>query len=387
MLAAQARAAGCEAITLPIEPDDLQRIAGAIRGAIASCDLMIIVAGSSAGRDDYTAQSWFSSTRLSSLCTASPCDPVTPSCWAPSTRLRSSVPRLPRVSVADLRHLRRPAPRRPRGRNRRTAAPDAGPAGAQGRLRDRLRRLGPGPPRRVGRGLVASPLPRGAGVLTSLVRADGLLVIPTEVEGHHAGEEIDIFSFAQPPRDRGHDRGHRLSPPILDLAASELRTRDPRVTLASSNVGSLGGLIALRDGLCHLAGSHLLEPKTGEYTIPYVEQMLGGRDIAIVRLVHREAGLIVAPAIRWPDGIADLARPAVRQPPARAGTRVLLDYELQRAGIDPGRSAATSERNRLTWPSPPPSRPTEPTAAWGCAPRLGLSAWTSCRSQRSPTTS
>ena len=109
--------------------------------------------------------------------------------------------------------------------------------------------------------VVATPLPRGAGVLTSLVRADGLLVVPAGARG--------------PPRRRGRSRcaccaaldeiertivaigSHDL---ILDLAASALRQRDPRVTLASSNVGSLGGLIALRDGLCHLAGSHLLDP-------------------------------------------------------------------------------------------------------------------------------
>ena len=82
---------------------------------------------------------------------------------------------------------------------------------------------------------------------------------------------------------------------VLDLAASELRAADPGVTLASSNVGSLGGLVALRDGLCHMAGSHLLDPASGEYTLPYVDRVLGERDVAVVRLVHREQGLIVAP--------------------------------------------------------------------------------------------
>ena len=184
---------------------------------------------------------------------------------------------------------------------------------------------------------MASPLPRGAGVLTSLVRADGLLVIPTEVEGHHAGEEVDISLLRSLPEVEGTIVAIGSHDPILDLAASELRTRDPKVTLASSNVGSLGGLIALRDGLCHLAGSHLLEPETGEYTIPYVEQMLAGREIAIVRLVHREQGLIVAPGNPLGlGGIGDLAQPELRYVNRQrgAGTRVLLDYELQRAGID-----------------------------------------------------
>src|SRR5262249_21946283 len=55
MLAGQAQEAGCEARVLPIEPDDPERIAAVVRTAAAGCDLLIVIAGSSAGRDDYTA--------------------------------------------------------------------------------------------------------------------------------------------------------------------------------------------------------------------------------------------------------------------------------------------------------------------------------------------
>jgi putative molybdopterin biosynthesis protein len=126
---------------------------------------------------------------------------------------------------------------------------------------------------------------------------------------------------------------------VLDLASSWLRAGDPGVTLASTNVGSMGGLIALRDGLCHLAGSHLLDPGTGEYTLPYLERLLApGRSVAVVRLVHREQGLLVAAGNPMAlTGIADLARDGLRyvnrQP--GAGTRVLLDHELGQAGIAP----------------------------------------------------
>ena len=188
----------------------------------------------------------------------------------------------------------------------------------------------------VGGTMVATPLPRGAGVLTSLVRADGLLVVPAGREGHHPGDEVEIELL------RGLDEISRTIVAIgshdlvLDLAASALRAGDPRVTLASSNVGSLGGLVALRDGLCHIAGSHLLDPATGEYTLPYVDRVLRGRDVGVVRLVHRDQGLIVAPGnplgLR---GIEDLARPGVRYVNRQrgAGTRVLLDQELRARGI------------------------------------------------------
>jgi putative molybdopterin biosynthesis protein len=111
------------------------------------------------------------------------------------------------------------------------------------------------------------------------------------------------------------------------------------VTLASSNVGSLGGLVALRDGLCHLAGSHLLDPETGEYTLPYLPRVLGHANVTVVRLVHREQGLIVAAGNPLElTGIEDLRRPGLRYVNRQrgAGTRVLLDHELRRRGIAPG---------------------------------------------------
>jgi putative molybdopterin biosynthesis protein len=191
---------------------------------------------------------------------------------------------------------------------------------------------------RVGGQLVATPLPRGAGVLTSLVRADGLLVVPAKLEGHHAGEEVMVRllrGVGEIERTIVVTGSHDL---VLDLAASALRERDPRVTLASSNVGSFGGLTALRDGLCHVAGSHLLDPATGEYTLPYLEQLLPGRDVAVVRLVHRDQGLIVAPGNpAGTTGIEDLVRRGLRYVNRQrgAGTRMLLDHELARHGIEP----------------------------------------------------
>ena len=190
----------------------------------------------------------------------------------------------------------------------------------------------------VGGTMVATPLPRGAGVLTSLVRADGLLVVPAGQEGHHPGEEVEIQllrGLAEIERTIVAIGSHDL---VLDLAASALRAEDPAVTLASANVGSLGGLVALRDGLCHIAGSHLLDPATGEYTLPYVDRVLGGAEVSVVRLVHRDQGLIVAAGNPLGlAGLGDLARPGVRYINRQrgAGTRVLLDTELAKRGISP----------------------------------------------------
>src|SRR6185437_4336051 len=199
---------------------------------------------------------------------------------------------------------------------------------------------------------VATPLPRGAGVLISLVRADGLLVVPAGVEGHHAGASVEVELL------RGLDEiartivvigSHDL---VLDLAASALRAADPLITLASSNVGSLGGLVAVRDGLCHLAGSHLLDPATGEYTLPYLDRVFGtseagtgAGDVAVIRLVHREQGLLVAPGNPLGlGGIEDLAKAGVRYVNRQrgAGTRVLLDHLLAWLDLAPDSIAGYS---------------------------------------------
>jgi putative molybdopterin biosynthesis protein len=337
MLAEQAREAGCEAVRLDIERDDPDAIAAVVREAVARADLVIVVAGSSAGRDDYTATVV---ERLGTLAVhgvaVRPGHPVvlgavdaTPVLGAPGYPVSAALT-FDIFAAPLLAELEGAMPaERPRARAR-LARKLASPMGMDDWVRVRLGR--------VGDGLVATPLPRGAGVLTSLVRADGLLVVPAGLEGHHAGEDVEVAllrGVAAIDRTIVAIGSHDL---VLDLAASELRSADPGVTLASSNVGSLGGLVALRDGLCHLAGSHLLDPATGEYTLPYVDRVLAGRDVAVVRLVHRDQGLIVARGNPLGlGGIPDLARPGLRYVNRQrgAGTRVLLDHELSLAGIAP----------------------------------------------------
>jgi putative molybdopterin biosynthesis protein len=337
MLAAQAEAAGCEAWRGEILPDDPEVIAAAVRDAARRADLVVIGAGSSAGRDDHTAAVV---ERLGTLAVhgvaVRPGHPVvlgavdaTPVLGAPGYPVSAALT-FDIFAAPLLSELEGAAPREaPRARAR-LARKLASTMGMDDWIRVRLGR--------VGGTLVATPLPRGAGVLTSLVRADGLLVVPAGLEGHHAGEDVDVALL----RGVGEiDRtilavgSHDL---VLDLAASEIRAADPRATLASSNVGSLGGLVALRDGLCHVAGSHLLDPESGEYTLPYVERVLGDRDVAIVHLVQREQGLIVAAGNPLGlTGIDDLLRPGLRYVNRQrgAGTRVLLDHELRRRGIEP----------------------------------------------------
>ncbi|MGQ0776409.1 MAG: molybdopterin biosynthesis protein [Pseudonocardiales bacterium] len=335
MLAGQAREHGCDVLTLPIEPDDPQRIAAALRDAADRADLVVLIAGASAGRDDHSASVLAQVGTLAVHGVAvRPGHPVvlgavgtTPVLGAPGYPVSAALtfeifagPLL--ASLQGTTILTRPTARA------RLARKLASPLGMDDWVRVRLGRVG-------GR-VVATPLARGAGVLTSLVRADGLLVVPAGLDGHHAGADVEVQllrGLAEIDRTIVAIGSHDL---VLDLAASALRAVDPGVTLALSPVGSLAGLVALRDGLCHLAGSHLLDPDTGEYTLPYLPRVLGDTDVAVIRLVHREQGLIVAAGN--PLGLAgfeDLSRPGLRyvnrQP--GTGTRALLDHELRRRGM------------------------------------------------------
>ena len=334
MLAAQAREAGCEVETTPILPDDRAEIVAAVRQGAARADLVIVIAGSSAGRDDHTAAVVEEAgTLLVHGVAVKPGHPVvlgvvdgTPVLGAPgypvSAALTFELFALPLLAALE----GAAAATRPRARAR-LARRLASSLGSDDWVRVRLGR--------VGGGLVAAPLPRGAGVLTSLVRADGLLIVPAAREGHDAGEEVEVRLL------RDLDAVERTivaigsHDPVLDLAASLLRARDPQQTLVSGPVGSLGGLVALRDGLCHLAGCHLLDPGSGEYTLPWIRRVLPGRDVDVIRLVHREQGLIVAPGNPLEvAGLDDLPRLRYVNRQRGAGTRVLLDHELARRGID-----------------------------------------------------
>jgi putative molybdopterin biosynthesis protein len=188
--------------------------------------------------------------------------------------------------------------------------------------------------------LIAMPLQRGAGVITSLTRADGILQVPQEMEGMELGEEVRVRLLR--PEEQldqtlimigSHDN-------TIDVLANELKVRDGRLHLSSSNVGSMGGLMAIRRGQTHLAGSHLLDPETGDYNFSYIQRYLPEVPVRVVQLAKRTQGLLVRPGN--PKGIqdvSDLLRSDVvfinRQ--GGSGTRILLDYQLRKLGLDAAR--------------------------------------------------
>jgi len=191
---------------------------------------------------------------------------------------------------------------------------------------------------RVGEKLVAVPLARGAGVITTMVHADGLLRIPSFVEGLNAGEEMDI-ELLRPEAEIENTilctGSHDLAIGVLE---DQLKLRHSGLKIAATNVGSLGGLLALQRGETHIAGTHLLDPETGIYNIPDIKKTIPKTPVVLVHLAQREQGILVRRGNpKSIHGLRDVTgkdcRFVNRQP--GSGTRVLLDYELKRLRIDP----------------------------------------------------
>ncbi|MBM3935335.1 MAG: molybdopterin biosynthesis protein [SAR202 cluster bacterium] len=337
MLAAIAEDAGADAIRLPPVPDDFVLIKKAIVSAARGHDIVVVNAGSSAGSEDFTARAVADLGVLALHGVAlRPGHPLVlgvvegkPVIGIPGYPVSAAV-------TADLflkpliERMLGVAPARRQRASAILSRKVQSPSGEDEYLRVRLGR--------VGERLVATPIQRGAGVIMSMVRADGLVLIPRFSEGVDAGATVEV-ELLRPAEQIEKSivaiGSHDLT---LDLIASELRRIDPELTLSSSNVGSLGGLLALSRGEAHVAGCHLLDEASGEYNVSYVRKYVKGRPVVILNLVNRLQGLIVQPGNpRGVNSLGDLTRPDVafvnRQ--RGSGTRVLLDYRLRLDGIAP----------------------------------------------------
>jgi putative molybdopterin biosynthesis protein len=338
VLAAQVNSWGGQATRFPITADDFEAIRQQVSRAAETHDLVLLNAGSSAGSEDFSARVVDSLGEL--LVHGVAVRPGHPVILGMAKRSAGGqvpvigVPGYPVSAALTGEIFVRPmlerwlglqpgiAPTLEAALTRKLVSP----AGDDDYVRMVVGK--------VGERFLAAPLSRGAGVITSLVRADGIAIVPRGSQGLAAGEKVQVRLY------RSIDEIERTILAIgshdicLDLMAQFLSSHGRR--LASANAGSLGGLIALRRGEAHLAGSHLLDPETGEYNLSYIRQYLPDTPVRVIALVGRAQGLMVQRGN--PKGLhslADLARPDVQfvNRQRGAGTRVLLDYHLGLLGI------------------------------------------------------
>ena len=338
MLCALAQGWGLDARRFPPVPDNLESLSRAVEEALNSkAHIVTIVAGSSAGSKDFTraVMERFGDVVVHGIQAM----PGKPSLLGVAQgKLLVGAPGYPVSSVVCFEELLAPLAawltrcepaRRPTAMVRLAKDAPSRPG-----LTEFLR-LAVG---RVGQGYSALPLSRGAGLITTLTRAQAVAKIAPDKEGIARGEMVEAELLVTPDeleRTMVVVGSHDIT---LDLLADELMRLDSPLRLASSHVGSLGGLTALGQGAALLAGSHLLDTATGDFNFSFIDKHLPGKKLAVINLAIRHQGFIVAPGNpKEIQDVSSLSRPDVtfvnRQ--RGAGTRILLDYHLALAKIDP----------------------------------------------------
>lgn len=322
---------------LPRVVDDLARITKALTKAVSDHDIVVIIAGSSAGEHDFTVRALESLGEV--LVHGIDVMPGKPAILAViEGKPVIGLPGYPVSAVVICQQILRPLIAHFLGRP--AEEPQKIRAFLPRKIPSRLGleefvRVSLG---KVGDRVIINPLGRGAGVITTMVKADGVLRIPSLDEGLNAGQEVEV-ELLRPVEEIAKTilftGSNDLTIGVLD---DQLRAQYPGLRISASNIGSLGGLVALKRGEAHIIGTHLLDPATGQYNLPDLKKQQLLSKVIVVNLVIREQGLIVPKGNpKKIKGIKDLARKEVtfinRQP--GAGTRVLLDYKLGKLKLKP----------------------------------------------------
>ena len=339
MLCALARSWGLAARRVPPVPDDMEALETAVRQALDSdAHVVVMGAGSSAGSKDFTRAVMERVGRA--LVHGVSAMPGKPSLLgvAESGKLLVGAPGYPVSAVICFEELLRPLA----AWLGRFDAPERAALDVELTRKtpsklgtEEFVRLAVG---RVGERWVATPLGRGAGMITTLTRAQAMTRIPELVEGFEAGATVKaelLAPMAELERTLvivgSHDN-------TLDLLANELMGLPEPVRVSSTHVGSMGGITALKGGLALCAGAHLFDPDTGDFNFPFLAKHAPDQDVTAVNLAIRHQGLIVAKGNpKSIKAVTDLAREDVRfiNRQRGAGTRILLDHHLKTAGNKP----------------------------------------------------
>jgi putative molybdopterin biosynthesis protein len=337
VLAAFIREWGGTPVKYPRARDDCTVLQQAVQQAVEECDLVTIIAGSSAGEHDLTSDVVAEAGELLAHgVDVMPGKPAVLGCIQSKPII--GVPGYPVSAIVIAREILRPAIEKflgaiaPAYPKVRAVVPKkiVSHLGLEEFVRVTLGR--------VGEKLIAVPLARGAGVITTMVRADGLLRIPSLVEGLNSGEEADV-ELLRPMEDVENTilctGSHDLAIAVLE---DQLKQRHPELKIAASNVGSLGGLLALGRGESHIAGTHLLDPESGVYNVPDIKRTMPKVPLVLIHLAQREQGILIARGNpKSINSLNDLVKREIRfvnrQP--GSGTRILLDHELKKLGIEP----------------------------------------------------
>lgn len=327
---------GAEAKTYPIVPDRFDAIREMVARATDECDIVLLNAGSSAGREDYSVSVIRELGDV--VYHGIAIKPGKPAILG----LRGAVPILgvpgyPVSGIIVIEELLKPLVAEWFHSNtapvQLATATLTRPVVSGLKYQEFVRvRMG-----EVGGKLTASPLSRGAGVVSSFMKADGILEVPQGTEGYEAGEEVQVRLLSTPEKLQNTLVVIGSHDPLLDEVADMMHRADPTVFMSSSHVGSMGGIMAIRRGEAHAGGCHLLDTETGVYNLSFLKKYFPNGGIRLVRCVGRQQGLMLAKGNPLDiKEFADIAKNGVRYVNRQkgSGTRVLMDYLCEQYAVN-----------------------------------------------------
>ena len=327
---------GAEAKTYPIVPDRFDAIREMVARAADECDIVLLNAGSSAGREDYSVSVIRELGDV--VYHGIAIKPGKPAILG----LRGAVPILgvpgyPVSGIIVIEELLKPLVAEWFHSNtapvQLATATLTRPVVSGLKYQEFVRvRMG-----EVGGKLTASPLSRGAGVVSSFMKADGILEVPQGTEGYEAGEEVQVRLLSTPEKLQNTLVVIGSHDPLLDEVADMMHRADPTVFMSSSHVGSMGGIMAIRRSEAHAGGCHLLDTETGVYNLSFLKKYFPNGGIRLVRCVGRQQGLMLAKGNPLDiKEFADIAKNGVRYVNRQkgSGTRVLMDYLCEQYAVN-----------------------------------------------------
>lgn len=325
---------GAESDVFPIVPDKKELISENVKKAVENYDAVLILAGSSAGRDDYTAEIIRSMGTVAVHGIA--VKPGKPAILGAVGKVPViGLPGYPVSAIVIMEQIVKYVIDfyySEESRTRDTVKVKLGRRVVSSLKYEEFVRVTVG---KVGDSFVAVPVSGGAGVITSFTKADAIIRIPQNLEGLEAGAQVeaellrDIEDIENSLIVTGsHD-------PVIDEIADIMRRKNRGYFLTSSHVGSMGAVTALKTETAHLGAVHLLDENDGTYNESYIRRYFPDGSVKLIKGICRVQGLMVQKGN--PLGIkdfSDITRGIYVNRQGGSGTRVLCDYLMKKHGID-----------------------------------------------------